>query len=327
MAFNRHKDRSQPRPPGPDPHPRVIHRVQYMALLFFEALVRFFPMSWVQRLGAGIGILVHTVNRPHRRYALINLDLTLGNSIGEAEKRQIVLRCYKHLGRALLETLRLQKLTKENFSDWVELENIDVFDRCLESGKGVILCTAHYGNWEVMNQVLGYLNLPMSVMARPMDNPLVHNHLERIRTRTNNQVIYKHKSVRKLLTALSENRIVGIVNDQNVHDRNRLMVPFFGRPAATTPVPAAIAYKTGAAIVTGYSVPLGGGRYLLRYDEPIFADAQAEKTAETLRITQLLNDRLEAQIRKVPHCWFWVHKRFKMDEHGLTDLYRQARKI
>lgn len=312
------------RPPGPDPKARWVHYLQYAIIRILESVVMVMPMSWVQGLGSFLGRVIHLLDRKHRNIALVNTQLIFGNRRSGKAKKTIVRDCYRHLGRALLETIRLRRVNASNFRDWVELDGVENFHRGLEKGCGVILCTAHYGNWELMNAVLGLLDLPMSVLARPLDNPLVHEHVKAIRTRTGNRVIDKSKSVRKILTSLRENRIVGFVNDQNVHDHNRIMVPFFGHDAATTPVPGALAIKTGAPIVTGYSVPLGGGRYRLVFHEPIEAQPGAEKEQETLRLARLLNDRLEAQIEEVPHCWFWVHRRFKTGAEGENDYYSKG---
>ncbi len=313
------------RPPGPDPRVTAKHWFQYAALRVLGFLVSFLPMFVAQAFGFCIGLLFYKISKRHRKIALLNLDQAFGDQKSEQEKRRIARNCFLHFGRAALEILRAANLNERNFLKWVELENVGQFYKGLEGGKGVILCSAHYGNWEIMNLALGYLRLPMSVMARPIDNPLVHRFLERIRTHSGNRVIYKHKSVRKLLSTLKENRIVGIVNDQDVHDHNRIVADFFGFPAATTPVPAAIAIKTGAPIVTGYAVPLGRGRYLLRFGDLIHPDPKAEKDVEIARITRLLNQRLESQIMFKPSYWMWLHQRFKTGEDGLTGFYDRER--
>lgn len=313
------------RPPGPDQKIRLSHIIQYLFVRFLGLIVAMMPMFLVQALGRSLGRLAHKIDKKHRKIALLNLDQAFGASKTEEEKKHTVLISFQHFGCAILETLRLHKITRKNFLKYVSLDNVKPFYEGLEAGKGVILCSAHYGNWEVMNLVLGYLNLPMSAMARPLDNPLLHRYLERVRGLSGNGVIYKHKSIRKIITTLKENRIVGIVNDQNVHDRNKIMAEFFGKDAATTPVPAAMAYKTGAPIVTGYAVPLGKGRYHLRFGSLIKANPEADKDEEIQRITAEINQRLEQQIMFKPAYWLWMHKRFKTGSDGPSGFYDQER--
>jgi len=323
-SMNQRDNSESIRPPGPDGKLTISHIFQYGMVRVLAFTVNLFPMFLVQAIGRGLGLLFHSVDRKHREIAFKNLDVAFGDSKTTDEKRQLVKISFQHFGCALLETMRLGRITRKNFLNYVTLDNMKPFYEGLKAGNGVILCSAHYGNWEVMNLVLGYLKLPMSAMARPLDNPLLHTYLEKIRGMSGNGVIYKHKSVRKILATLKENRIVGIVNDQDVHDRNRIMVDFFGMPAATTPVPAAIALKTGAPIVTGYAVPMGKGRYHLRFGDLIWADPDAPKDEEIQRITRVLNQRLEQQIIFKPAYWLWMHKRFKTGAVGPSDFYKSG---
>lgn len=315
------------RPPGPDQKLKFRHLFEYAAVRTLAFCTAILPMFLVQWTGRLLGYLFYRLDKNHRKIALLNLDQAFGDSKTETEKRLLVKTSFQHFGCALLETMRLNKITRRNFLKHVTLDNLKPFYDGLQQGKGVILCSAHYGNWEVMNLVLGYLNLPMSAMARPLDNPLLHKYLERIRGLSGNGVIYKHKSVRKILSTLKENRIVGIVNDQDVHDRNKMMVDFFGLEAATTPVPAAMSYKTGAPIVTGYAIPLGKGRYHLRFGSLITVNQEGEKNEEIRRITRELNNRLEQQITFQPAYWLWMHKRFKTGADGPSGYYQQQRDV
>lgn len=315
------------RTPGPDQKVTLAHWIQYLVLRWIAFWVWLLPGPLARLIGLGIGRLAHALDKKHRKIAMLNLDQAFFDSKTDIEKQIIVQACYDHFGLAIVETLRLSLIHEGNFMRYVELDNLGGFFKAREKGKGLILCTAHYGNWEMMNLVLGLMNIEMSVVARPIDNPLVHDYLERIRTRNGNRVIYKHKAVRKLLGALKENRVVGLVNDQNVHDRNKLMVEFFGREAATTPTPAALAYKTGAPIITGYAVPIGRGRYRLSFGDLLYADPNGDKDAEILRLSREINRRLENQIMFNPPYWFWVHKRFKHGIDGETDFYRRERDV
>ena len=274
----------------------------------------------------GLAALIFLIAKKHRRIALLNLDATFGDSWTEMQKRAMVRENFRHYCRALLETLRLSRITPQNYGKFMDIEGLEILQAEVDAGKGVLFCTAHYGNWEYMNLALGYLGLPMSVMARPMDNPLVHTFVEDLRSRGGNRIIYKTRALRKIISNLREGRVVGIVNDQNVHDRNKRMALFFNRPATNAPTPAALALKCGVPIVCGYSVPQGNGRYLLKFGPVIRPDFETkDKEAEIDRILLELNLQLERQIRACPHAWFWVHKRFKHNAAGETKFYKQAR--
>ncbi len=316
----------QKRPPGPDQKLTLAHFLQYGLVWALWANVYLFPLSWSRAMGRMIGRLFMTLDRRHCEIARRNLNQAFGDSKTNQEKEAIVKGCFLHFGEAIMETIFLRTVSEKKLNRMVVYAGVEGFDEALARGKGLILCSAHYGNWEIMNLALGFRGLPMSAMARPLDNPLVHKFLEDIRVRPGNRVIYKHKSVRKIFSNLKENRVVGIVNDQDVHDLNRIMVPFFGRNAATTPVPAAVSIKTGAPIITGYAQPLKDGNYLLTFGQLIWPDQTADKDQETARITLLLNQRLEEQLNRAPEYWMWMHQRFKTGADGVTDFYRGAGK-
>ena len=327
MAEVGNKDEGRIRPPGPDQQLKVKHRLQYGTVRILDCLAQILPWAWLKHVGHLIGVLFYRTDKHHRQIALLNVDQAFGSTKTEKEKQKLVKSCFSHFGRAIIETFKFRTLPKEQFlSRYIELDNIDEFQRGLELGKGVILCSAHYGNWEVMNLALGYLNLPLSVMARPVDNPLVHCFLEKIRTCSGNRVIYKHKSVRKLLANLKENRVIGIVNDQDIHDRNRIFTTFFGRAASTTPVPAALSIKTGAPIIMGFATPRKRRQYHLAFSPMIKPNPAAEKEDDILRITEEMNRYLEQQIQEAPPYWLWMHKRYKTSVDGVGDFYQRKRK-
>ncbi|MDJ0838160.1 MAG: lysophospholipid acyltransferase family protein [Acidobacteriota bacterium] len=309
------------RPPGPDRKLVLKHWIQYIPLRILAFIMRLVPFALARLFGRCVGLLFWSLFKSKRKIATANLDVVFSDRVTDLEKKRLGRGCLSHFGNVMAETLCMPQINQRNFLRFVEWDNVRPFYEGLEGGKGVILCTAHYGNWEIMNLALGYMNLPLSAMARPMDNPLVHDYLEKLRQLSGNRIIYKSRSVRRVLGALAENRIVGVVNDQDVHDHNALFVDFFGRPAATTPMPAAMAYKTGAPIVTGYAVPLGKGRYRLSFQPLIRADQDADKQTEIMRITRLLNERLEQQIEAFPMYWMWIHKRFKTTPEGVANPY------
>lgn len=325
--FEVEKNKPNLRPPGPDSKPKLAHYFQYAAAKSLMVALRILPYASTRLLGNSIGHLAHLLDKKHRKIALLNLDVAFGDTFPEARKREIVKAHYLHFGRALLETLRLPKITSANYRQYMEIEGLELLREIANEPNGALLYTAHYGNWEYMNLALGFLGMPMSVMARPIDNPLVHDLIEQLRNLSGNQIIYKHRSARKVLNAIKAARIIGIVGDQNVHDRNRIMVPFFGKDATCTPMPAAMAYKCNVPIICGFAQPTAAGKYVLKFGPIIRPDVAADKDDEILRITCELNRTLEHQIRLKPEAWFWVHKRFKSGPDGETDFYKQPRSI
>jgi KDO2-lipid IV(A) lauroyltransferase len=151
---------------------------------------------------------------------------------------------------------------------------------------------------------------PMSVLARPLDNPYLHTVLEDIRMSTGNAVIYRQGAVRRMLRDLAAGRVIGVLIDQHLHTPDAVYVGFFRRPAATTSALAALALRTGAPVVPVFALPLPGGRYRFIYEHPV--DPPRAGTPDAVReFTQRCTDVLEMYVRRHPDLWLWMHRRWR----------------
>ena len=131
-----------------------------------------------------------------------------------------------------------------------------------------------------------------------------------MRTRTGNGVIYRQGTIRRALRLLQEGKGVGILIDQHIQSKDAIHVDFFNRPAATTPVVAALAMRTGARIVPLFALPLGRGRYKMIYEHPI--ELPPPETDDPIHeVTQRCTDVLEMYVRRHPDLWLWMHRRWR----------------
>jgi KDO2-lipid IV(A) lauroyltransferase len=147
-------------------------------------------------------------------------------------------------------------------------------------------------------------------VARPLDNPALDARLVGLRTATGNTVVYKRKALATVLKELRAGRAVAMLLDQNVQAGDGIFVEFFGRPAATTTVAAALALKTGCALVPTWTELRDDGRYLLRYEPALAVNPDGDREAEVARITQEIARRTEQWIRRNPTQWLWMHRRW-----------------
>ena len=174
----------------------------------------------------------------------------------------------------------------------------------------MLFVTGHFGYWELQALVHGLRLQPMSVMARALDNPLLHDLLERMRTRTGNGVIYRQGTLRRALRLLQAGGSVGILIDQSLS--SGLLVDFFGRPAGTTTLPALLHMRTGAPVVMTYTLREADRfRHVFR---PVVFPPVSEDADRILIYTKTINTLFEDLIRRYPENWFWVHNRWKRDE-------------
>jgi KDO2-lipid IV(A) lauroyltransferase len=148
------------------------------------------------------------------------------------------------------------------------------------------------------------------VLARPLDNRLLHDLLEEVRGRTGNAVIYRRGAVRRVLRALAANQAVAVLIDQHIQTADAVYVDFFNRPAATTSALAALALRTGAPVIPVFALPLPGGRFRMVYEHAV--DPPNADAPDALRdFTQRCTDVLEMYVRRYPGLWLWMHRRWR----------------
>ncbi len=289
----------------------VRHRLEFALARAIQACLRLLPMTAVRACGSALGAMVSVVDRFHRRIALNNLAHAFPSR--SAEENALVCRgMFRHFGSLLLELIQFSALQPEQMLERVELEGEEHVRQAHRQGKGVLFFTGHFGYWEIQAIAFALHGEPISVVARPLDNPLLHAMLERIRTCTGNSVIYRQGGLRRVLRELQSNRGVAMLIDQHLHS-DTVTVEFFNRPAATTSALAALALRTGAPVIPVFAFPLPGGRYRLVFDCPV--PAPETKGPEAIReFTQRCTDVLEMYVRRDPHLWLWMHRRWRDQE-------------
>ena len=299
--------------------PRPLHRIEYGAVMAARALVRPLPMTAVLGIGALLGRAFHFFDRSHRRLALQNLEAAFPGRPAR-ERAAIARDMFVHFGHLLTVLLKFSTMTPNQMLACVEFEGEDRVRAAHALNKGVLLFTGHFGYWEINALVHALVLQPMALLARPLDNPLLHDLLERVRGRTGNSVIYRKGALRRVLRALASNQAVAVLIDQHIQTADAVYVDFFNRPAATTSALAALALRTGAPVIPVFALPLPGGRFRMVYEHAV--DPPRADDPDALRdFTQRCTDVLEMYVRRYPGLWLWMHRRWRDVEpvpaHGM----------
>ena len=295
-----------------DKPPSLRHRLEYLAVAGVVACVRVTPMRVVLGVGSLLGRAFYLFDGPHRRRAVRNLQAAFPLR-SEAECRAIARGMFSHFGRLLTVLLKFSTMTPAAMLARVTFDGEDRVRAAHAQGKGVLLFTGHFGFWEINALVHALEIKPISVLARPLDNPLLHHLLESTRRRTGNSVIYRRGAIRRVLRALESNDAVAVLIDQHIQTSDAVYVDFFNRPAATTSALAALALRTGAPVVPCFALPLAGGRFRMVYEHAV--DPPAADDPDAIReLTQRCTDVLEMYVRRYPELWLWMHRRWRDTE-------------
>ena len=261
-------------------------------------------------LGAFTGSAACRLLKRHRRTALENLERAFGESLTPSERERLVRRLFKNLGVMFFEFNRMAWLKRDDMDRLVEFKGLDRIEKALQKGKGVILLTAHFGNWELLHAALGRRGYSLELVVRKLDSPLFEKFVRWVRMRSGINIVYKVKAMLPLVRRLNSNAVAMILVDQNTIRHEGYFVDFFGVPASTNKGPALLAQKTGAAVLPVFIVR-DGTRHRVEVWEELELANTGDKERDAWENTAAFTKAVEKAVRSHPDQWFWVHRRWK----------------
>lgn len=279
----------------------------YNLALFIKWVVKFMPRKPALFLGAAGGGLCFVLLRKQRRRSIENLSKAFGNN---QNNYFIAKSVFRNLGMNFIEWLQMSSLNKKKINDIVKITGVEKIDKALENGKGAIIITSHFGNWEYISAFLVLNGYKGSVVAREIYYSLYNKLLVDMRNSVGVKTLYRNGSVRGLIKVLRNNGLLGILPDQDTDKVEGVFVNFFGRPAYTPTGPVSLALATGANLIPCF-IRREGRRHHIYVEEPM-ALTVLDNKAETIKInTERMSAVAESYIRKYPEQWVWMHNRWK----------------
>jgi KDO2-lipid IV(A) lauroyltransferase len=313
--------------PAPDDAPAAPPTArERLELLVFRAAIGLFaslPRRLALRVGALLGDLFYLLDRRDRRTALHNLAIAFPDRT-PAEHRAILRASVRNLGRTGAEICHLASLTPATVRDYVTVEDPVRWQAALERARerGTLILTGHFGNWELLAYAHGLLGHPITLVHRPMNNPLVDRAITDLRERAGTVSLPKKSAAKAALRALHGHQIVAIPADQNQTRRYGVFADLFGLPASTTPGPARLAMLSGAPVVPVFLVREGGSeRHRIVVLPEVELVHTGNREADVVENTRRCNVVFEQMLRRYPEQWIWFHKRWKTRPPGEPRIY------
>jgi KDO2-lipid IV(A) lauroyltransferase len=251
--------------------------------------------------------------RRHRDRALDNLRAALGDRYDEPQLRRIARRSFEHFAQLyLVEAVMSPRLITEwSWARYVELHELGPALRELLDGRGLIMLTGHFGNYELLGYTICRLGLPLTAVMRPVDNPLINRYLVAAREAGGLSLLYKKGVTAVAPEVIDRGGALCFIADQDA-GRKGLFVDFFGRRASTYKSIGLLAMQKRVPIVVGYAVRVQRGFHYRLAVERIIQPEEWESQSDPLRwVTQTFSHALEAAIRRWPEQYLWVHRRWK----------------
>lgn len=282
-------------------------RAIYRALVVISAIGRRLPLRLGRFFGRRIGWLAFHVARRERKKAIANISIAFPEW-SESQRVATIMAMFRHFGMSLFEIAWLPNMDVALRDRLTVVEGAEPLLELMDAGRGVVVFTAHCGNWEWMSYAVGLFGRPTTVLQRERSAPEMNRYITELRARSGVRTIDRGSASagRELIQSLRRGGILAFLIDQNIRTEN-VKVPFFGRPAPTPIGPAKLAVRTESIVVDILIERLPDGRHRLKIGQPFAVSRDDDPVELTERMTRII----EAQVRRVPEQWVWVHDRWR----------------
>ena len=296
--------------------------LEYYAVRLILGAVGSFPLETSMKFGKSIGKFIGSKLTRLQKTAHRNLEIAFP-AMPKNEREKIVHGTLESMGRHLGFVSHFKNFKPEDIRNLVEVVGKEHFDKAYAAGKGVLFFTGHFGSWEVFNLLPQAFDQNINILVRRIDNPLVENFVDKMRTRFGSVTLDKTKSARTMFRVLENGELLGILADLNAQEREGVFVDFFGIPASTTTSIARLALKTEAAVLPAFAVWEESKQKYVVYIEPPIDYEKTENMDEDIKnLTQKVTNMVEKYVRLYPEQWLWIHKRWNTRPTGESNLYK-----
>ena len=287
----------------------ILRRLMYLGFQGLRGISRVLPLGAARGIGRALGMAAYHLLRAQRRLTLAHVQQAFKDTLSPFQRERVARGVFLNLGQNAMEWLRLSKCSPSDLQRLITGEGIGHLRDALAQGRGAIIVTAHFGNWELIPLYLTSLGFKGGVLARHLRYPEYESFFIALRKKRGVET-YARGSLKEVANVLRANRIIGLLPDQDIDSLEGVFVDFFGHPAHTPVGPAALSLMTGAPILPCVLIR-DGARFRLVIEPPIRHPQTTNRVEALQRITQQWSAALESYICRYPEQWVWMHRRWK----------------
>ncbi|MCG8429984.1 MAG: lysophospholipid acyltransferase family protein [Candidatus Omnitrophica bacterium] len=281
--------------------------LQYYLYRFGQFIALHLPLKLGYRFAVFCSDLHYVFANRDREAVTANLRMIFPDK-SKKEIARLRLRMFRNFAKYLVDFFRFEELDLEYVRRNIRMENMHYFDEALQEKKGVVVLTAHLGNWELGGVVIALLGYPFYAVALPHKHRKVDEFFNAQREHKGVRVIPFGRAVRMCLNILEEGKMVALVGDRDFTARGGITMDFFGKPATFPVGPAAFALKTSAPIVPGFMIRNPDDTFTLRLEPPLRLASSGDKAADTRTLIAQYVKIFEKYIREHPDQWYMFRK-------------------
>ncbi len=285
------------------------------------------PRHLIINSGKLLGLLFYSLAIPHRRLVRRNLQFCYPEWSAK-EIRELSRRIFMNFGITLVEMLQCTFMSHEEVLNALRVEGEENFNKAFKSNRGIVIVSAHMGNWEVGLHITNYYGKPMLGVAAKTRYGWADILLSRSRNRLGNTIIDKKGALPKITEGLRRGEVIGMLIDQS-RRKHGVEVTFFGRKATASPAAALLALRCNSLVLPAFCVRRSDGQLTIQVKTPFELTRTGDLRSDIQSNTQRMIDVVEAMVRTYPDQWFWLLKPWKVHYPNLYsewDARRRKRK-
>jgi KDO2-lipid IV(A) lauroyltransferase len=270
----------------------------------------FEKLSWnnVQKAGRVVGIFFYYFFPIRKKIVLSNLNLALPQL--KKEHKRIAKEQYSNMGQNIFEMFKMATASGLDILKLIKIEGWQNYLDALENQKGIIVVTAHFGNFDLLACSQAAKGVPLAIISKQLHSSKINNTWMKIRKRFGLTIFYDRTDAKKIVKWLRDGNVLGIVIDQRTSpEKGGVEIPFFNQPVWTSTASARLALRTGAALLPVHIYRDNVGHTMV-IDRQITVESTENNFENIKKISLLLNSCLENWIRTSPGQWMWMHRRF-----------------
>src|SRR5216110_2956957 len=287
---------------------RIRYRVEWLGLVLATKVIPLCSRTACYHIARAAGALLSFVDRQRYKVALSNLEVAFGNRFSPQERREIVRASIQHFARTMVDLLWSPRLTQENFSHYVELENFEETARDTGPERSLMIACYHYSNFEWLSLACGFLDLKGTIISQEFKNSSLDLIFKKLREQSGHELIPRDRGIMRLYKVLRRKGRTALLVDLTVPpSQGAVAIDCFGLKTSVTSAHAWLHERTGVPIVPAHCEPLSDGRYRLIFHPKI--DNTQGKTHQ--QIAQACWNSFEPYVRKNPAPWLWMYKHWR----------------
>ncbi len=265
-----------------------------------------------ENLANHLGDIVYDVLKIRRKIVEKNLEGTFPEKSPE-EIDSLARKVYRRQALNMIEVLRIPLIKgKDDASKLLDVDGDEFLEKTRYAGKGGVVVSAHFGNWELLGLCTGLLVASMHIVIKHQGNPLIDRWITANRVRHGNNVVYQKNALRQGVQLLSRGEVVTLLGDQT-DPTGSFVTDFLGRSSSVFLGPAFLALKTGSPMFLGMCRRHENSRYIVEVQEIKTSDLSFSRE-DIQELTRRYTKAIEAYIYRYPEEWFWLHNRWKITD-------------